>query len=180
MGLLFRKCTSFRIRGTDLIQKGPYSYSQRITNGLYFGNTLTALTPIKRNTDVAETLASKTLRGQQYRNALWRIGREFRGSRSAMTWTTMNGHQQAVANALFWGVPIYDFTLGIYVQPIPGSILVSTTAITAFLILVLTPPVATVLLNPEDLVLLDMLLSISRPRDFMPPTGGGGQFGYGG
>jgi hypothetical protein len=180
MGLLFRKCTSFRIRGSDLYQKVPYGYQQRVTNGLEFGNTRTALTPVKRDIDTQQFLASKTLRGQQYRNALWRVGREFRSKPEGFRQTIQNGNQAAVANSLFWGTAIYGVTLGIYVSPKPGTILVPTTSIIVHLITVLNPPIATVLFNPANLHNLLLTLGITRPSDFMPPSGGGGQFGYGG
>lgn len=91
------------------------------------------------------------------------------------------GSSQSLANDLFFGLD--EIRTGILVQSPAETILLAAPPITLFTMpLGKTLPllkIGTILSSPS--ALLTMPLSISRPRDFLPPsTGGGGNVGYAG
>lgn len=179
MSALAKACPSGRLSRADLIQKAPYGRSQLVVNGMLFGALKSALVPLAHN--LRSALISVIQLEPAFTTGLDRADPSGRLRPMDLIQSVPYGLSQRVTQQMFFGVLKVRFNLGIVVVSPPGSRLIASTAITYFLIDVLTPPIGTILTNPHAEVLLTMSLGITRPRDFMPPSSGGSaNVGYAG
>lgn len=144
-----------------------------------FGALSSALVPLAHNQRIA--LISVIQLQPAFTRSLDRVDISGRLRPMDMIQPQPYGLSQLVTQQMFFGQLKVSFALGIYVVRSPGSQVVLSTAIVRFLINVLTPPIATVLFDPTAEVLIVFTLGFVRPRDFMPPSSGGGaNVGYAG
>lgn len=178
MSSLGKACPSGRLCRADLIQKSAYGRSQYVGGALYFGPLPNALTPLAHN--LRAGLVDVIQLEPGFGHSLGRADPSGRLRPTDLVKSFAYGVSSRVTQDLFFGHLKAGYPLGILVTPVPGSVVVLSTAITVFLIDVLTPPIGTVLLDPGADVLLTMTLVITRPRDFLPPASGGGNAAYAG
>lgn len=177
MSTLGHACPSGRIGSSDLVQRIASGRSQNVALSCSLGALLEPLTPRRPVRDTSLT-SLPAIYARRYSNGFYRVVHSGRFTSAALLKQLSSGRSQRVATSSFFGT-LLPPSFGLTVDRAPlngiGTILVNPGTITppvGATPVILVPPIATILLDPEADGFAPFTLAVLRPQSFMPSTGG--------